>query len=117
MKSNFGQLNALLEFVAYFVGTVMASGAIFGALNSLYASVDTRRREIATLRALGFGNGAMVISVLGGARPARRARRVAVVQWRRGEHSGPRVQAGHHACGGEDRDLLGDRDRPDRRLA
>ena len=63
-QANFGQLYRLFDFVAYFIGAVMASGAIFGALNSLYASVDTRRREIATLRALGFGNGAIVISVL-----------------------------------------------------
>jgi putative ABC transport system permease protein len=63
-QANFGQLYRIFDFVAYFIGAVMASGAIFGALNSLYASVDTRRREIATLRALGFGNGAIVISVL-----------------------------------------------------
>ncbi len=61
---NFGQLNRLLDFIAYFVGTVMASGAVFGALNSLYASVDSRRREIATLRAIGFGGNSVVISVL-----------------------------------------------------
>ncbi len=42
----------------------MASGAIFGALNSLYASVDARRREIATLRAIGFNNGPIIVSVL-----------------------------------------------------
>ena len=64
MKDNFGQLNSLLDFVAYFVGTVMASGAVFGALNSLYASVDSRRREIATLRAIGFGGTPIVASVL-----------------------------------------------------
>ncbi|HEV7715402.1 MAG TPA: FtsX-like permease family protein, partial [Steroidobacteraceae bacterium] len=63
-KDGFGQLNQLLDFVAYFVGGVMASGAIFGALNSLYASVDSRRREIATLRAIGFSNGPIVLSVL-----------------------------------------------------
>ncbi len=63
-QANFGTLYRLFDFVAYFIGAVMASGAIFGALNALYASVDTRRREIATLRALGFGNGAIVISVL-----------------------------------------------------
>jgi putative ABC transport system permease protein len=60
----FGQLNKLLDFIAYFVGTVMASGAVFGALNSLYASVDSRRREIATLRAIGFGGMPVVIAVL-----------------------------------------------------
>lgn len=64
MKDNFGALNKLLDFVAYFVGSVMASGAIFGALNSLYASVDARRREIATLRAIGFNSGPIIISVL-----------------------------------------------------
>lgn len=64
MQANFGQLNSLLDFVAYFVGTVMASGAIFGALNSLYASVDSRRREIATLHAIGFNGGPIVLSVL-----------------------------------------------------
>jgi len=64
MKDNFGQLNSLLDFVAYFVGTVMASGAVFGALNSLYASVDARRREIATLRAVGFRGTPIVLSVL-----------------------------------------------------
>jgi putative ABC transport system permease protein len=64
MKDNFGQLTALLSFVSYFIGAVMASGAIFGALNSLYASVDARRREIATLRAIGFNSGPIIISVL-----------------------------------------------------
>jgi len=63
-KENFGQLNQLLDFVAYFVGGVMASGAIFGALNSLYASVDARRREIATLRAIGFNGRSVITSVL-----------------------------------------------------
>jgi putative ABC transport system permease protein len=42
----------------------MASGAVFGALNSLYASVDSRRRELATLRAIGFNGGPIVLSVL-----------------------------------------------------
>jgi putative ABC transport system permease protein len=63
-QESFGQLNQLLDFFAYFVGGVMASGAIFGALNSLYASVDSRRREIATLRAIGFSGRAIITSVL-----------------------------------------------------
>ncbi len=53
-QANFGQLYRIFDFVAYFIGAVMASGAIFGALNALYASVDTRRREIATLARAGF---------------------------------------------------------------
>jgi putative ABC transport system permease protein len=63
-QAGFGQLNNLLDFLAYFVGAVMASGAVFGALNSLYASVDSRRRELATLRAIGFNGGPIVLSVL-----------------------------------------------------
>jgi len=63
-QQNFGQLNQLLDFIAYFVGGAMAIGAIFGALNSLYASVDSRRREIATLRAIGFTSGSIITSVL-----------------------------------------------------
>ena len=42
----------------------MAVGAIFGALNTMYNSVSARTREIATLRALGFGSGAVVVSVM-----------------------------------------------------
>ncbi len=42
----------------------MAVGAIFGALNTMYSSVSARTREIATLRALGFGSGAVVVSVM-----------------------------------------------------
>ena len=60
----FSELNLLIDFLAYFVGAVMASGAVFGALNSLYASVDSRRRELATLRAIGFNGGPIVLSVL-----------------------------------------------------
>ena len=45
------QLNGLLNFAAYFVGSIMAIGATLGAVNSLYSIVDSRRREIATLRA------------------------------------------------------------------
>jgi putative ABC transport system permease protein len=63
-QAAFGQLNLLIDFLAYFVGAVMASGAVFGALNSLYASVDSRRRELATLRAIGFNGGPIVLSVL-----------------------------------------------------
>jgi putative ABC transport system permease protein len=60
----FKELNALLNFVSLFVGTIMAIGATLGAVNSLYAIVDSRRREMATLRAIGFGGGAVVASVL-----------------------------------------------------
>ncbi len=48
----------------YVVGFVMALGAAFGALNTMYAAVQARAREIATLRALGFGATSVVISVI-----------------------------------------------------
>lgn len=57
-------LNAVLRFIGYFVGGMMAGGALFGALNSLYASVSSRSVEIATLRAIGFGSSSVVLSVL-----------------------------------------------------
>jgi putative ABC transport system permease protein len=59
-----GQLNGILNFVSYFVGTLMALAATVGAANSLYATVDGRRRELATLRALGFDSIAIVTSML-----------------------------------------------------
>ncbi len=43
---------------------VMAVGATLGAVNSLYSIVDARRRELATLRAIGFGSGAIVAATL-----------------------------------------------------
>lgn len=57
------QLNKLLNFLAFGVGSIMAVGAIFGALNTMYSAVSARALEIATLRAIGFGSGAVVVSV------------------------------------------------------
>jgi putative ABC transport system permease protein len=54
----------LLDFVSYFVAAVMAAGATSGAVNALYALIDQRRREMATLRAIGFGGGPIVLAVL-----------------------------------------------------
>jgi len=42
----------------------MALGAIFAALNSMYAAVATRGKEIATLRAIGFGGFPVLVSVM-----------------------------------------------------
>jgi putative ABC transport system permease protein len=50
--------------VAYTVGGIMALGALFGALNTMYAAVAARAQEIATLRALGFGGAAVAVSVI-----------------------------------------------------
>ncbi|RKP48327.1 ABC transporter permease [Trinickia fusca] len=57
-------LSKLLNLLAYFVGGIMALGACFGAVNTMYTAVSTRTREIATLRAIGFGGAPIVISVL-----------------------------------------------------
>jgi putative ABC transport system permease protein len=46
------------------VGVIMAVGAVFGALNTMYAAVATRAREIATLRAIGFRGLPVIVSVL-----------------------------------------------------
>jgi len=63
-ETTFRGLRGLLDFVSYFIGTLMAMGAVCAALSSLYASVDARGREIATLRALGFGAAPVLLSVL-----------------------------------------------------
>jgi len=54
----------ILSVIAYLIGGIMAVGAVFGALNAMYASVSVRTAEIATLRLLGFGAEAVVTSVL-----------------------------------------------------
>ena len=58
------RLNGILNFVSYFVGSIMALAATIGAANSLYAIVDGRRRELATLRAIGFDSVPIVASLL-----------------------------------------------------
>jgi putative ABC transport system permease protein len=58
------QFTGMLNFVTYFIGAIMALAATLGAANSLYAIVDSRRRELATLRAIGFGTAPVVTSIL-----------------------------------------------------
>ncbi|MGH8176549.1 MAG: ABC transporter permease [Steroidobacter sp.] len=57
-------IGRVITIIAYVVGGIMAIGAVFGALNTMYSAVSARLREIATLRAIGFGSTAMVASVL-----------------------------------------------------
>lgn len=57
-------MGTILTAIGYFVGVLMAIGAFFGALNTLYAAVSSRSVEIAQLRAIGFGALPVVISVL-----------------------------------------------------
>jgi putative ABC transport system permease protein len=57
-------LNDFLTMIAYVVGGIMGLGATFAALNTMYSAVSARAIEIATLRAIGFGGAAVVVSVL-----------------------------------------------------
>jgi putative ABC transport system permease protein len=50
--------------VTSLVGVIMAFGALFGALNTMYAAVSARTAEIGTLRAIGFGSLPVVASVM-----------------------------------------------------
>jgi putative ABC transport system permease protein len=58
------QLTQLISVVGNTVAVIMAIGAMFGALNSMYAAVDARTLEIATLRAIGFGALPVLLSVM-----------------------------------------------------
>ncbi len=53
-----------IKLIGYPLTILMAVGAIFGALNSMYSSVSVRGKEIATLRALGFGPTAVLVSTV-----------------------------------------------------
>ena len=55
---------APIKFLGLFVGVVMAIGACFGAMNTMYAAVSARTREIATLRALGFSRLSILASFI-----------------------------------------------------
>jgi putative ABC transport system permease protein len=58
------QVNGMLNFVSYFVGAILAMAATIGAANSLYALVDSRRRQHATLLAIGFTGAPIIASTL-----------------------------------------------------
>src|SRR5262249_18576896 len=57
-------LTTFIETIGVFIAAMMALGALFGALNTMYSAVAARTREIATLRALGFGSSPVILSVL-----------------------------------------------------
>lgn len=57
-------ITRLITSLGVLIAGLMAVGAVFGALNTMYSSVSARTREIATLRALGFGASAVVTSIL-----------------------------------------------------
>jgi len=57
-------LTTLITFLGGVVALVMGVGAVFGALNTMYSAVSERSREIATMRALGFGAGSVIMSFI-----------------------------------------------------
>lgn len=64
LASASSSVNRMLHVVAYAIGSIMALGALFSALNSMYSSVAARAAEMATLRAIGFAAGAVAIAVM-----------------------------------------------------
>jgi putative ABC transport system permease protein len=59
-----GQTATTLTILAIFVGVIMGIGAVFGAMNTMYALVAARTREIGTLRALGFSRWSILVSFM-----------------------------------------------------
>jgi putative ABC transport system permease protein len=57
-------LTTLITVLGTLVAIIMGVGAVFGALNTMYSAVAERGREIATMRAIGFGSASIVISFL-----------------------------------------------------
>lgn len=58
------QLSKVIRIVGLVIAAIMGVGAVFGALNTMYAAVTARAREVATLRAIGFGPVPVLVSVV-----------------------------------------------------
>ena len=56
--------SAYFRAIVYGVAAILGLGALFGCFNSMYTAVESRSREIATLRALGYGGFPIALSVL-----------------------------------------------------
>jgi ABC-type antimicrobial peptide transport system permease subunit len=59
-----GTMATMLRVLGLFVTSIMSLGAIFGALNTMYAAVGSRTKEVGTLLAIGFSRGAILTSFL-----------------------------------------------------
>ena len=57
-------LTSIVTRLGFLIAAMMGVGAVFGAINTMYSAVAVRTREIATLRALGFRGGPVVLSVI-----------------------------------------------------
>lgn len=54
----------MIQGIGVVVGVIMAIGALFGALNTMFTAVAARAREIGTLRAIGFGGTPVAVAVM-----------------------------------------------------
>jgi putative ABC transport system permease protein len=63
-SSQSDMLSNVIRFVGVFITVIMAVGAMFGAMNTMYAAVGQRTREIATLLVLGFSPFAVMVSFM-----------------------------------------------------
>ena len=59
-----GPLGATMRVAGFLIVMIMAVGAIFAAMNTMFASIGSRSREIATMLTLGFGQGAILVAFL-----------------------------------------------------
>jgi putative ABC transport system permease protein len=57
-------MSRLIRTIGFGIAALMGIGAVFGAILTMYTAVATRAREIATLRALGFNTGSVLVSIL-----------------------------------------------------
>jgi putative ABC transport system permease protein len=57
-------VSTMIRVLGFLVAIFMGIGAVFGALNTMYSAAAARAREIATMRAIGFSGGAVIISWL-----------------------------------------------------
>src|SRR3954468_1330930 len=57
-------LTSFIRSIGFLIAALMGLGALFGALNTMYSAIAARTREIATLRALGFGTSPVILSVM-----------------------------------------------------
>ena len=64
LGSQSSSLTTTIKSFAYVVASIMAIGALFAALNTMYTAVSSRTVEIATLRAIGFSGFPVVVSVM-----------------------------------------------------
>jgi len=64
LEEQSSMLTKFIQTIGVLIAGLMALGALFGALNTMYSAVAARTREIATLRALGFGAGPVLLSVM-----------------------------------------------------